>query len=482
MKLLTAFLTIALGIVFGQNAVLTPVPNFQAIDCSTGQCVPLVSGNLYSYVSGTVTPLATCASQSMTGTACTTANSNPVVFNSAGYNAAGSGNAGVWLLPRCYTLVLKNSSGVTIWTQDNVCTTGSAAIIAPTGSDLTLQGGGSGAAACVIGRSTDARIVCTPGTVISGGFEYFSVNSTTSTSALGGDSFGFRSLFRINSASTIAYHSAANLSELLIPSGSTTAASEWLAGGYDYVKHEGAGLLAEVNGTNTFVTTNGTGDITEATAFKGQLIQQTNTGRMVTGRFFYAPPFSNPAGSPKPTNLMGMHIQNQGADGVNATNTWAILTEGDSKVEFQGPVSTGALSSTQVATFTNPNQATSVSTGAVKISGGVGIAKNAWIGGIVDLSTNAGSDCSATGLKLGVSGECIFRYGAGNIRINAAGLYLATDMLPVTTATSDLGSTSLRWRQIWAGFVVGAYYSSDGSGGITGASCSSFKDGICVAP
>ncbi len=135
--------------VFGQaNATPILTPNQQFVDCRAGSpCPPLAGGSLYSYAAGSSTPLATCASNAITGSSCSTPNANPVVINTAGYNSAGGGSAGIWQLPgRCYKFVLKDASAVTLWTIDNVCTSG-AAISPPGGTfannDFILGAGGT---------------------------------------------------------------------------------------------------------------------------------------------------------------------------------------------------------------------------------------------------------------------------------------------------------------------------------------------------
>jgi hypothetical protein len=77
----------------------------------TNNGVPLVGGFLYTYAAGTTTPLATYTSSSGA-----TANSNPIVLNSAGRL-----DNEVWLTsPSAYKFVLKDSSYVTIATYDNI--------------------------------------------------------------------------------------------------------------------------------------------------------------------------------------------------------------------------------------------------------------------------------------------------------------------------------------------------------------------------
>lgn len=69
---------------------------------------PLVGGLLYTYASGTTTPKATYTSATLG-----TSNTNPVVLDARG-------EAAVWLGSGAYTMVLKTSAGVTIWTQDGI--------------------------------------------------------------------------------------------------------------------------------------------------------------------------------------------------------------------------------------------------------------------------------------------------------------------------------------------------------------------------
>ena len=87
------------------TAQLMPIPVQTFTD---GNGIPLAAGFLYAYAAGTTTPQATYTDQ--TGTV---PNANPVVLNSIG-------QAQVWLSALAYKFVLMSSSGVTIWTVDNV--------------------------------------------------------------------------------------------------------------------------------------------------------------------------------------------------------------------------------------------------------------------------------------------------------------------------------------------------------------------------
>jgi hypothetical protein len=72
--------------------------------------VPLAGGLIYTYAAGTTTPLATYTTSSGS-----TANSNPIVLDAAG-RPAGE----IWLTAVAYKLVLKTSTGVQIWSMDNI--------------------------------------------------------------------------------------------------------------------------------------------------------------------------------------------------------------------------------------------------------------------------------------------------------------------------------------------------------------------------
>jgi hypothetical protein len=72
--------------------------------------VPLAGGLLYTYEAGTTTPLVT-----YTTVAATIANTNPIVLD-----AAGRPPSEIWLSSVAYKLVLKTSTGVLLWTMDNI--------------------------------------------------------------------------------------------------------------------------------------------------------------------------------------------------------------------------------------------------------------------------------------------------------------------------------------------------------------------------
>ena len=93
----------------------------------TAAGVPLVGGQLFTYASGTTTPLAT-----YTDSTGNTTNTNPVILDSRG-------EANVWFGPSRYTLLLKDSLDNLIWTAAGVNSSPSAqtnVIIATSGQTV----------------------------------------------------------------------------------------------------------------------------------------------------------------------------------------------------------------------------------------------------------------------------------------------------------------------------------------------------------
>lgn len=86
---------------------LSPSPKMQFF---TAAGIPLVGGKLFTYASGTTSPLATYTDD--TGN---TTNTNPVILDSRG-------EAEVWFGPSRYSLVLKDADDNLIWTVDGVNT------------------------------------------------------------------------------------------------------------------------------------------------------------------------------------------------------------------------------------------------------------------------------------------------------------------------------------------------------------------------
>ena len=86
-------------------ATVIPMPKFMAFSDAGA---PLSAGLVYTYAAGTTTPLATYSDSDLT-----TPNANPVVLDSAG-------RATIYLAASSYKVVLKNSAGATVYTQDNI--------------------------------------------------------------------------------------------------------------------------------------------------------------------------------------------------------------------------------------------------------------------------------------------------------------------------------------------------------------------------
>jgi hypothetical protein len=86
-------------------ATLSPSPKMQFF---TAAGVPLVGGKLYTYASGTTTPLATYTDSTANFT-----NANPVILDSRG-------EADVWFGPSRYSLTLRDSLDNLIWTASGV--------------------------------------------------------------------------------------------------------------------------------------------------------------------------------------------------------------------------------------------------------------------------------------------------------------------------------------------------------------------------
>ena len=104
-------------------ASLTPSPFMQFMDAN-GE--PLVAGKLYTYASGTTTPLATYIDA--TGTV---ANTNPVILDT-------TGSAAIWCGASLYTFVLKTALDTLVWTSDG--------LNAPQASTLAALAAAGGAA------------------------------------------------------------------------------------------------------------------------------------------------------------------------------------------------------------------------------------------------------------------------------------------------------------------------------------------------
>jgi hypothetical protein len=147
-----------------QIATLSPSPKVQFF---TAAGVPLVGGKLFTYASGTTTPLAT-----YTDSTGNTTNTNPVILDSRG-------EANVWLGPSRYTWLLKDSLDNLIWTANGINSSPSAqsTVIIATASQtvFTVPEYGLGGYLMVI----------VDGLVKEFNYDYTETNTTTITFATG---------------------------------------------------------------------------------------------------------------------------------------------------------------------------------------------------------------------------------------------------------------------------------------------------------
>lgn len=149
---------------------LAPPAKFQPLD-NNGNPVP--GGKLYTYVSGTTTPLATYTDVTML-----VPNANPVILDAGG-------RCTLFLPPgTSYTFVFKTAADALIWTQNDIQTTvlGAAVTKIIAGTSLALTSTGSGGTGDVtIGLDTTAALTLTNNITTSGiltvsgfGTHYFS--------------------------------------------------------------------------------------------------------------------------------------------------------------------------------------------------------------------------------------------------------------------------------------------------------------------
>lgn len=89
----------------------SPLPNAK-VQFTDSNGLPLIGGKVYTYAAGTSTPKAT-----YTTSAESVANTNPITLDSRG-------EADIWLSSGGYKIVLASAAGVTIWTVDNVESSG----------------------------------------------------------------------------------------------------------------------------------------------------------------------------------------------------------------------------------------------------------------------------------------------------------------------------------------------------------------------
>ncbi len=289
-------------------------------------------------------------------------------------------------------------------------------ITAPALTNLNLNGGSTGANVR-IGAAADGRILFRPLAPTSS----LNVDVIDASLTIGGTFFDDTFLFRstlIATDAVINNHSAAILGEALVRG--TTSTTQYFAGLYGYGRHEGSGVVSKlisVIGSLKTSTSSG-GVVTEGSCFEAEMVQEAGTNRFATIRGVLITPFHNQGAAAIPDTLIGIHVQNQQADGVLAVNTYAILTQGDSKCKFEGPAEVGGnLTCTQNVIVTLTDQSTSTTTGSLRTAGGLGVAKNVWCGQTLNFPASASTN--AIGIIFDPAGGSIFRLNTNEIQITA---------------------------------------------------------------
>src|SRR6185503_3651241 len=127
MKRLLALVALAIAELCAYAVPVTPatIPRITFVNASGDPCA---SCQLFTFVAGTSTPSAT-----YTDATGVTVNTNPIVLDA-------SGGAYIWLGRSSYKFILKDPSGSTIWTVDQV----NAATLFPCGPFKSIQFSNSG--------------------------------------------------------------------------------------------------------------------------------------------------------------------------------------------------------------------------------------------------------------------------------------------------------------------------------------------------
>ena len=103
-----------------------------------------------------------------------------------------------------------------------------------------------------------------------------------------------------------------------------------------------------------------------------------------------------------------------------------------------------------VVTFTKDTESTTPTSGALQITGGVGIAKNLNIAGITSITNTTVSTSSTTGALKVAGGVGIF----GDLNIGGA-VGFGSTAVPSVNNQHDFGSTSRKWKNIYADKFIG---------------------------
>ena len=331
----------------------SPIPQtpFQAIDTRSGTAIPCVGCQLFTYVAGTTTSLATYTDATLG-----TENTNPVLTNSAGYSVSGSTIVGVFV---------GLNSNVVIWTQDGICYLPSTA--SPSFTNLTVSG-----TLTANGTVTGTHLQSV-GTMDSPTFVSVSVSgsilpTTAAGAAVGSLAKPFSSIYIGPSASTGELLSAPNLTTNRQVNFADQGASGAVAFGdqSDATKVAIISTSSATTGTNTTLAINST---------SGRLISFPDASFTVSGA--KATECGTAAGACAGTNIgttvkiiRGTATATSGTPSTvsitgitpvfTATTTVSCFAEDVTNVANVFQVLTGGYISTSAVTFTGPASVTDV--------------------------------------------------------------------------------------------------------------------------
>lgn len=157
--------------------------------------------------------------------------------------------------------------------------------------------------------------------------------------------------------------------------------------------------------------------------------------------------------------------------GINSfTNSTAATSTSTGALIVTGGVGIGGNSYLGgVINATNSTASTSTSTGAIIVSGGVGIQGNSYLGGIINITNSTASTASSTGALvvtggIGIQGSSFF---GANLQVPDNNLYIAGKVIP-TLATGYLYYTGSAFQWSTSIIVSGPLeYGQGGSGSLS---------------
>lgn len=318
-------------------------------------------------------------------------------------------------------------------------------------ADLTLEGG-NGGSSIVLEYGSGGSITITP-KGIGDGNEFVDVLPTNANAAQVDNDYGLRVFYTIsNTNASHAYRNAAILGEIFTPANNAQNYAGIQAAVYALAHHEGSGTAANMLAQYIVAGLWGTGNISEAFGQYISLWQAAgSTGHITSAYGAYVAPAVVAGSGDKPDNLYGFYFADN--DG-KADNVYSFFSAGNAIAHF-GPAECGTLAASGVVSLTNTTAAATFGAGSMQLAGGASIAKNLWLG--TQLRFEAGTD-NTIGINFG-GDAYLYRNGAGTVRLTGANFYVQGDIIPHTNATYDLGSSSLKWRQL---FVSGAVTLSGG--------------------